>query len=340
MAAAEAARRGRVLLVEASSLPRNKSCGGMLNEYARRFLAPLGAMPTEIVLRPEHVSFRYVDWDRRITKPTDLRFANVDRSGFDRWLLSHLPDTVEVLENCALEDFALRGDGVTMVLRNASDAFSVECDNLVGADGARSLVRRTLGIGSVSTYVTLQDRVRLSGDLEPYFDCIYMRGIGDSFAYSYVVPKGDTAIVGSVYYPKTKRPHEKQALALDMLRGRLPQLGESEHREAWVALHVRSMGDVVSGQGRVLLAGEAAGFMSPTSGEGISYALNTGRLAGMAIAANKPDRALESYASATRHIRSNIARKLRWLPVMESRLGKYLGGMAPAALVSHMTKSL
>jgi flavin-dependent dehydrogenase len=340
MAAAEAAERGTVLLVEASSLPRNKSCGGMLNEYSQEFLAPLGSLPREIVLQPEHVNFRYWDWDRRIRKPTELRFANVDRRGFDSWLLSRLPDSVHVLENCSLEDFSLRPDGVSVSLRTGEQTLVVECDNLVGADGARSLVRRALGIGSVATYVTLQDWVPLSGELEPYFDCIYMRSIGDSFAYSYVVPKGGSAIVGSVYYPKTKRPHEKQDLTLGMLRERLPQLGEPQRREAWAALHVRSAADVVLGHGRVLLAGEAAGFMSPTSGEGISYALNSGRLAGRAIAGSHPDQALASYAVATRRIRANIARKLRWLPVMESRVGKYLGGLAPTPLVSHMTRGL
>jgi flavin-dependent dehydrogenase len=340
MAALEASRGGNVLLAEASSLPRAKSCGGMLNEYAQSFLEPFGALPTDIVLSPEHVHFRYVDWDRRIRKPTELRFKNVDRPGFDSWLLTHLPDNVTVLENSPLDGFDLHDDGVEVHLKGPEALITVGCDHLVGADGARSLVRRTLGIGSVSTYVTLQDWVHLDEAIEPYFDCIYMRGIGDCFAYGYIVPKGDQAIVGSVYYPKTKRPHEKQDLALDMLRERMPQLGETSLREAWVALHVRSTDDVVPGDGRVLLAGEAAGFMSPTSGEGISYALNSGRLAGMAIADSPPDRALPNYAAATRHIRGNIARKLRWLPMMESRAGKYLGGWAPTPLVSHMTKSL
>ena len=64
-----------------------------------------------------------------------------------------------------------------------------------------------------------------------------------------------------------------------MLRESLP-LGESVKREAWVALSVRHRATSCRGHGRVLLAGEAGGFMSPTSGEGISYALNTGRLGG------------------------------------------------------------
>jgi flavin-dependent dehydrogenase len=80
--------------------------------------------------------------------------------------------------------------------------------------------------------------------------------------------------------------------------------------------------------------------MSPSSGEGISYALNTGRLAGTAVAQNHPGDALAAYREGTAHISSNVARKLRWLPFMESRAGKYLAGFVPTSIVSKITKGL
>jgi flavin-dependent dehydrogenase len=229
---------------------------------------------------------------------------------------------------------------VRVRVRSEDGEVDLACGNLVGADGARSVVRRSLGIGSVATYVTLQDWVRLDGELEPYFDCIYMRDIGDSYAYGYIVPKGDRAIVGSVFYPKTRRPHEKQEQTMAILREALPQLGECLEREAWVALSVRSRQDVVPGIGRVLLAGEAGGFMSPTSGEGISYALRSGALAGKAIAASDARTAVDAYTASARSILRDIRRRLRWLPVMESETGKYLGGLTPTPIVSAMTKNL
>lgn len=340
MAARFAAERGPVLVVEASSMPRDKSCGGMLNEYAQDFLAEIAPVPRSMVRDPEYVNFRYVDWDRKIRKPTSLRFLNVDRREFDEWLVSLLPDNVAVAASCSVRGFTQDESGVTVTVRIDGEDRTVRCRNLVGADGARSAVRRTLGEGSVSTYVTLQDFCKLQGELEPYFDCIYMRDIGDSFAYSYIVPKGDVAIVGSVYYPKTKRPHEKQDYTMDILRTALPQLGETAKREASVALHVRSAADVVPGGGRVLLAGEAGGFMSPTSGEGISYAMNSGAEAGRAIATSAPDEALLAYSRAVGHIGSNIRRKLRWLPFMESAWGKYLAGFVPTPIVSKVTEGL
>jgi flavin-dependent dehydrogenase len=340
MAALKAAARGPVLVLEAASLPRNKSCGGMLNEYAQEFLAEIAPVPRSMVRAPEHVNFRYVDWDRSIRKPTSLRFLNVDRGEFDEWLVSLLPANVDVVGSSPVRGFTQDREGVTVTARVDGTEYAVRCNNLVGADGARSAVRRTLGEGSVSTYVTLQDFCKLEGELEPYFDCIYMRDIGDSYAYSYIVPKGEWGLVGSVYYPKTNRPHEKQDQTMRILRSALPQLGETVKREASVALHVRSASDIVPGRGRVLLVGEAGGFMSPTSGEGISYAMNSGAAAGAAIASSAPDDALAAYSSGVDHIASNIRRKLRWLPFMESAWGKYLAGFVPTPIVSKVTEGL
>jgi len=313
----------------------------MLNEYARSFLSEFGDLPQDMILDPERVRFRYWDWDRQILKPTRLEFLNVDRALFDEWLVSLLPDNVEIAPKCTCTEFEQTEEGVTVEMSGSDTVSTVHCDYLVGADGARSRVRRGLGIGTVATYITLQDFVELQDPLEPWFDCIYMRDIGDSFGYAYVMPKGETAIVGSVFYPRTKRPHERQEQVLELLGERLPQLrGPSRKREASVALCVRKMDDVVPGCGRVLLAGEAGGFMSPSSGEGISYALNTGSAAGSAIATASNGGALTAYRERTSPIYANIQRKLRWLPLMESRVGKYLAGFVPATIVSKITEGL
>ncbi|MGB4592447.1 MAG: FAD-dependent monooxygenase [Coriobacteriia bacterium] len=339
-AAYHASARGPVLLVESGSLPRYKSCGGMLHDVTLNTLKQYGQVPESIALRPRTVHFRYNDWDRKVLKPCSLEFLNVDRAGFDEWLTTLLPADVEVVSECAVRDVVQNPDGLAVVLRSGKEDFVVSCDNLIGADGGRSQVRRALGVKSTATYVTLQDFVRLEGDIEPYFDCIYMRGIGDEYAYSYVVPKGDVAIVGSVYYPKTKHPWARQDQTMDILRERIPNLGQTVSREACAALYLRSHTHVVPGAGRVLLTGEAGGFMSPTSGEGISYAVNSGRLAGMAVAQNSPDTAVTAYSALTAHVQADIKRKLRWLPAMESRQGKYIASFVPTAIVSKITEGL
>jgi flavin-dependent dehydrogenase len=339
MAAYHAAPRGRVLLIDCARLPRDKSCGGMLNEHTQAFLGEYGRIPDDMISRPEWVNFRFHDWDRGILKPTELRFSNVDRKRFDEWLLALLPSEVTVWDSTTLESFADEGDRVRVRVRHSGGNKDLSCDNLIGCDGPRSSVRRGLGSASVATYVTLQDFCAIQGDIDPVFDCIYMRGIGDSFGYAYVVPKGDVAIVGSVFYPKTKRPYEKHDEILSRLTTRMP-LGPSVKREAWVALCVRHRRDILEGRGRVLLAGEAGGFMSPTSGEGISYALNSGRQAGAAVAGSSADEALGDYVKRIQPVTDNIRRKLKWLPFMESRAGKYVAGFVPDGIVSSITKGL
>lgn len=339
LAALHAAERGPVLLAESGPLPRNKSCGGMLHGLSLETLRPYGTVPESIVSSPRTVHFRYHDWDRMIRKVTTLEFLNVSRAGFDEWLLGLLPDNVEVLPKTAVATFEQDADRVSVILETGGERTTVTADLLIGADGARSQVRRTLGIRESASYVTLQDFISISEPIEPYFDCIYMRGIGDEFAYAYIVPKDDVALIGSVFYPKTKRPWEKQDQVVSMLRERIPQLGEKVHRESAAALYLRSPDDILPGHGRVLLAGEAGGFMSPSSGEGISYALRTGRDAGLA-AAGDPARALDRYLELTTPIRADLRRRFRWLPFMESRAGKYLAGFVPAPLVSKVTQGL
>jgi len=340
MAALHASERGDVLLLDAASLPRDKSCGGMLHDLSLEALAPYGDVPESIVVSQRTVRFRYVDWDRGIRKPTTLPFLNVERAGFDGWLVSLLPSSVEVIGSCALTGFRQDADCVDVDCSTGDELVTLRCANLVGADGARSAVRRALGADATSTYVTLQDFVELTGDIEPYFDCIYMRSLGDEFGYGYIVPKGGHALVGSVFYPKTKRPWEKADRLLEVLRAAMPQLGESTKREACAALYLRANADVLPGAGRVLLAGEAGGFMSPSSGEGISYALRSGIEAGRAIGDRSASDALDAYTAAMRPLRTDTARRLRWLPLMESKAGKYVAGFVPAPIVSRITEGL
>ncbi len=312
----------------------------MLNADSQKLASAFGVIPERAILAPREVTFRYVDFDRDLRKPTSLRFLNVDRSTFDAWLIAQLPDSVEVAEGAEVQGIEQLPDRVLVRVRTQLGETKVSCETLVGADGARSVVRSRLTTRSPGLYVTLQDQVELLGPLPETFDCIHVRGIGDGHAYTYVVPKGDFAAVGSVLYPRTIRPHEDHERVLAILRSANPSLGRTVRREAAAALAVRRPSDVMPGAGRVLLAGEAGGFISPTSGEGISYALRTGTMAGAAIAEHEqPDR-LSVYAENTLPMARDIARRLRWLPLMESRLGRYAAGFVPTSMISRITEGL
>jgi flavin-dependent dehydrogenase len=312
----------------------------MLNATSLRFLDGIGVAPDGLAVDPGVVRFRYLDWVRDRVKSTSLEFVNAEREDFDQWLLSLLPDSVEILPATSVLDAAQDEGSCVVALGNGETPSTVSCSHLIGCDGARSIVRRSIGRGTQVVYVTVQDRVELHGEAEPWFDCIAVPDVGDGHAYTYVVPKEDTALVGSVFYPGTRRPGELQDRVLDAVRERRDEIGESLAREGGAALAVRRAEDVVRGEGAMLLAGEAAGLISPTSGEGISYALRSGHLAGKAVAQAANGDALERYRSATGAMTTDVRRRLRWLPVMESSFGRWMAGLMPDWVVDRVTQGL
>lgn len=352
MAAVEASRGGaRVLLVEAGALPRYKSCGGMLNLYTRRALEPYGGIPEEMVLDPRWISFRYHHLDYGVKKATDVRFLNVDREMFDEWLLSLLPANVQVLPMTRLVDVAQSPTFVEVMLKDSRPSSGrcsriVRARYLIAADGPRATVRERLGIRPFDRYITVQEYVKIEpGALEPYFDALCCRRFSRDYGIGYLMPKGDVAIVGSVFYPGSTSCERKHEEVLEILRERYP-LGPSVKREKWFAAHLRRPADLVAGKGRILLAGEGGGFLSCTSGEGISFALNSGIMAGSSVAevlkgvCRVGGEALARYERKLRPMKRNLEFRMGMFPLLNSTLGKTVACAVPTPVVSKVTERL
>ena len=168
--------------------------------------------------------------------------------------------------------------------------------------------------------------------------------MGDDYGYGYLIPKDDTVIIGSVFFPGSNGCKELHERAVELFSGRYAYRLETLKREAWTAVKVSSVRDVVGGQGRVLLAGEAGGIMSPSSGEGISFALNSGKLAGQAVAqvvrqsgsTVKSDEALEAYRESLGPIKRVISKRLALFPIVNSSWGKWMGGTAPGFVADRL----
>ena len=82
--------------------------------------------------------------------------------------------------------------------------------------------------------------------------------------------------------------------------------------------------------------------MSASSGEGISFALNSGEAAGRAVAANPtdPKAALDRYTADTVAMVKNISFRLKMRPFMISNAGQWLAGYVPTPIVRKITARL
>lgn len=149
---------------------------------------------------------------------------------------------------------------------------------LIGADGANSIVRRmTHPFCRVNRYPALEADIRVDDpDAHPMEFDFSMPGKG----YYWVFPKKDHINIG--IYSTTGRP----ALKRQQLAAYAKQRFGVNLLQAIKGYPIGVGGyGFCPGKGRVLLAGDAAGFGESLLGEGIYFALKTGQAAARAIVA-------------------------------------------------------
>jgi flavin-dependent dehydrogenase len=111
--------------------------------------------------------------------------------------------------------------------------------------------------------------------------------------YAYVFPKRDHVNIGVGYVLSHFRdmkgaPYDIQRGLVDQLRARGLVEGES-NRSHFTPFHLPVGGPLrAPGRGRVLLAGDAGGFVNGVTAEGIYYAMVSGDLAARAVLARAP----------------------------------------------------
>ncbi len=299
-AAALGARRARpdarVLLLDKADFPRDKACGDGIAAHGRDELALLG-VPNLIA--------DYTPTDRlSVVSPGGAAVAAtaarpnhvVPRKVFDARLVEAAREAgVEVRRHRIRE--LVQQDGEVVV-------DGIRARTVVAADGANSTVRRLLGMRAPADRhiaIAVRGYADLPAD-SPRSDgaqFIAMQKAGWP-AYAWSFPIGDgTANVGfGMLLPKlhaTGRPGK------EVLHGRLAALLPDLRARDLKAHHLPlSPGrPTVPGRGRVLLAGDAASLINPLTGEGIYYALVSGRIAGTA-AVGAPSDPLAAYRGGLR----------------------------------------
>lgn len=325
-AARHAARFGiETLVLERARFPRAKVCAGGVTAAALREIGlpfPPGLVEREgRRLRP-----RWGDFHLDLTTE-DPYAVMVSRPRFDQHLLWAARQAgAEVRERVAVTGIALEGDRVVAVTSEKAHAARF----VIGADGVRSRVARVFrpDLGPAETGLCLaadlpttpaQRRGLLEEGIEVRYG-IPPRGYGWIFPKEGAVSVGVGAVRrgfrrpgielvrflnGSSLPPPGEAPGPEKGEKgwnFDLLRGKL--------RACLVPLGGRRR---PVARDRVLLAGDAAGFADPFTGEGIRWACLSGRLAAEAVArglrSGRPDRETTAYTEACR---AEIDRDLAW----------------------------
>lgn len=310
-------RSYRVLLVDRRRLDLpaearcdTKLCGGLLAPASQRELARQGlGVPATVLGGPSLFAVRTVDVPASLERLYQRHYINVDRERFDRWLVSRIPETVDRRFGWSRVSLERTTDGAFLRCRTHEGALvSAKASLVVGADGAGSLVRR-LAFGHLAQpkrYVALQSEHETDG-CEPHFGALFDERLTDF--YGWTVPKEDRLLVGVALPGGASAPGqaaEVHARFVEAARSAGFLIGPEITRSSAPILRPTSLQQLCPGGNGVLLAGEAAGFISPSSAEGISYALRSG--ADLALALDAGIVGAESrYRAAVAPLAASVA---------------------------------
>ncbi|CAH9120981.1 unnamed protein product [Cuscuta epithymum] len=164
----------------------------------------------------------------------------------------------------------------------AGEKKTLEVDAVIGADGANSRVAKSIDAGDYEYAIAFQERIRISDDKMKYYEDLAEMYVGDDVSpdfYGWVFPKCDHVAVGTGTVTH-KQDIKKFQLATRQRAESKISGGKIIRVEAHpIPEHPRPRRI----QDRVALVGDAAGYVTKCSGEGIYFAAKSGRMCAEAI---------------------------------------------------------
>lgn len=301
----------RVLLAERHKLPRYKSCSGVLiqktMDLTRRYFGedvPLSAACTPA----ENRGMIFTD-----DKGREFRFEqgglNVWRSSFDNWLTERAAVSgAEVRDGVSAVSCEEQPGSIAVTLQGESTyvetaRYVMDCEGVTGV-----LKRKLLGDGRdfITTYQTFNQGTI---QLDPHYFYAYLQPELSEYDAWFNV-KDEMLVLGvSVKDASRIEPFYRRFISYMETRHGL-RIERQIRAEKWLMPHIRPGCPVTYGRGRVLFAGEIAGFLNPM-GEGISAGMESGCCAARAIANHfdSLDMIYADYQRDTRQLKSYMERQ-------------------------------
>ena len=282
----------RVALLDRSDFPRDKSCGDGIAPHVLDLLEEAGVRGIADGWTPVprlRLTRGGLSADRDMARSTWV----IPRAVFDHRLVQ-----------------AAQHAGARLVRHRVRSVDELTATVVVGADGAQSVVRRTLAQRPGPMAVAIRGYAPVPADRAAAQVIVFDTARQPAYAWSF--DRGDgLANVGYGVLLGLRRHRPTRADLLGRLEALLP--GATTDGTDWKGHQLPlSDGRWRPGRGRVLLAGDAAALVNPMTGEGIWYAVATGLAAGRAtaeaLAAGDPD---STAARCRRLTRPLLDRHLR-----------------------------
>ena len=283
----------------------NKPCGGLLAPDAQKKLAELNlSLPLSVLVDPQIFSVKARDLRMDLEKYYQRFYMNMDRNKFDRWMMQNISKSIEVIDTAVVTSIQKKDDQFFVTYLYDGKENTISGKYLVGGDGSKSLVRKTFFPDrKIRQYVCIQEWYRTE-EKSPSYMTIFDQEITDS--YGWLNYKGDHVIFGAAFHRVDSKGSFLKLKDKMIKEGH--NFGELVKREVCQVSSPRSVKELCYGDENVFLIGEAAGFVSPSSLEGISYAMESGHL--LAEVFNKGGGSFEFYKNSLKPLRRKLFTKI------------------------------
>lgn len=299
----------------------HKPCGGLLAPDAQKALAQFDlALPLKVMVDPQIFSVKTIDLPSGIIRNYQRHYINLDRHAFDQWLISLLPERITIAKKAVCNSVQRNRTGFRVTWRDKEGPKSARAKYIVGADGAASLVRRSLYPEfKIRKYTAIQQWFA-DKPSNPFYSCLFDPQITDCYAWG--LTKNEYFLFGGAFevrharrkYDELKRKMRSFGFTLD----------EPVKTEACAVLRPERTGDIFTGDKGAFFIGEAAGFISPSSLEGLSYAFDSARKLARILNRN-PKKPNTAYYLATLSLRLKLLLKIWKCPfIFSPRLRKLI----------------
>jgi geranylgeranyl reductase family protein len=218
---------------------------------------------------------------------SDPVVSMVMRDEFDHLLVKHATDRgVELISNCEVRGVCCNADGVEL----ETSVGTISARIVIAADGASGRIAKLAGLPDRRVMIPAME-CEASVDSETFerysvearfdFDAV-------PSGYGWVFPKRDHLSIGVGNWP-AKEVHLREHLNQYMQKLGIAPTKSQTHGYVIPMLSGRTIAESEFASRRILLCGDAAGFADPITGEGITFAIASGQIAGRAVRQGFPD---------------------------------------------------